>query len=262
MKESYLPYSGKHRIGRGEVGKLIDEFNRAIKDSKFQRHKQIVDMVPAAGGVVLDYGCGWGCISRAVAEKGNKVIGIDQFEGALEVARDFNSHKDVEFKNTKINDFDSEMFDVVISSQVLEHVHNPGIYLRNINRVLKTGGILVISVPNVINLFFLWQQLKKAQSALFSKISCRVLENYSKDSDHIQSWDPKTFVALHASVGFGYVEHRYLEGMYLPYGQYKHVTVPWGGRYFHTKNIRLRNLSYTMVFKFRKLKYVEISPED
>ena len=262
MKEAYRLYSDKEPVRREEVQRIIDEYNDGIRNNRFQRYSHIVDMIPANAGWVLDYGCGWGCIAKAIAEKGNKVIGIDQFDGAVEIARDFNSHDNVQFVRKGITEFDDESFDVVNSNQVLEHVHNPGIYLKNVNRVLKDGGYLVVSVPNVINFYYFRRQISRSQTEYFRKISADVLERYSKDSHHIQGWEPTTFVNLHASLGFGYVRHRYVEGMYLPYGKCKHVTVPWGGKYYHTRNRWLRNLSFTMIFKFRKVKFVDIQPED
>jgi len=48
--------------------------------------------------------------------------------------------------------FDDGEFDSVLTSQVLEHVFNPDEFLSEINRVLKGGGILLISVP------FVWDE--------------------------------------------------------------------------------------------------------
>jgi len=145
---------------------------------------------------------------------------------------------------------------------VLEHVHNPGLYLRNANRVLKQGGLLVISVPNVINLLFLAAQLRPDHSQHYHRISLDMLENYAKDSVHIQSWEPHAFINLLASTGFEYLKHRFLEGTVLPVGKARHSKVPWGGRYWHSGIRPINNLSYTMLFKFRKVCFVDIQPED
>lgn len=211
---------------------------------------------------VLDYGCGWGCLTRAIAEKGNEVTGIDMSHDAIEIALDFNSHPNVNFFRANIKDFEDESFDVVNSNQVLEHVHNPGIYLKNCNRILRKGGFLVVSVPNVINLNFLFVQLSKGLNEKYESISMEVLENYSKDSHHIQAWDPVAFVRLLASTGFLYVEHKFVEGVYLPIGPSRHTRWPLGGSYYHTKNKRLKNLSYTMLFKMKKVRFLDIYPED
>ena len=43
--------------------------------------------------------------------------------------------------------FDNESFDVIISTEVLEHVPNPDLYLQEVMRVLKPGGIFFFTVP-------------------------------------------------------------------------------------------------------------------
>lgn len=262
MKDLYELYKGKDLVTKEEVSKMINNYNNNISNC-FIRYKHIVDQIPAGVGRVLDYGCGWGCITKAIAEKNNNVIGVDSFNGALEVAKDFNPHPRVRYLNSsEIKKLKPESFDYINSNQVLEHVHNPGIYLKNINLLCKIGGFLVISVPNVINLRFIFRQLRKSLEKNFAILSEKILSSYAKDSDHIQGWDPEAFVRLHASLGFKYIKHKFIEGMYLPYGKYKHVTVPWGGCYYHTKNNRLKNLSRTMLFKFQKVKFVNIDPCD
>lgn len=262
MKSHYLLYAGKPPVEREEVQRIIEAYNAGIRHNHFQRYMHILAMIPSGIGRVLDYGCGWGCLSRAIAEKNNQVVGIDPFEGALEIARDFNAHPSVEYLNQKITDFEPDSFDLVNSNQVLEHVHNPGLYLSHANSVLKIGGMLVISVPNVINLHFLAAQLRPDHSSHFRRISQEIISNYSKDSVHIQSWEPHTFINLLASTGYEYIQHRFLEGTIIPFGKSRHSRFPWGGRYWHTRVPSLKNLSYTMLFQFKKVRYVEIQPED
>ncbi len=48
-------------------------------------------------------------------------------------------------------DFEPDFFDVVISIEVLEHLRDPDNYLSEIVRVSKTGGIVLMSTPNVIS---------------------------------------------------------------------------------------------------------------
>lgn len=48
--------------------------------------------------------------------------------------------------------FDSAQFDSIVTNQVLEHVFNPDEFLNEINRVLKTGGKLLLTVP------FVWDE--------------------------------------------------------------------------------------------------------
>ncbi len=115
---------------------------------------------------------------------------------------------------------------------------------------------------NIINLKYFLSQFRPDHTYQFYKISEDILEHYNKDNHHIQSWEPRCFITLHASLGFEYVEHSFIEGVILPFGPLKHATTPWGGRYYHTNIKGLKNLSYTMLFKFRKVKFIDINPED
>lgn len=48
-------------------------------------------------------------------------------------------------------DFESDFFDIVISIEVLEHLRDPATYLTEILRVVKKGGIVLMSIPNVVS---------------------------------------------------------------------------------------------------------------
>ena len=51
--------------------------------------------------------------------------------------------------------FENDVFDIVLMTEVLEHVENVDITLREINRVLKIGGLILVTVP------FIWPQHEK-----------------------------------------------------------------------------------------------------
>ena len=147
-----------------------------------------------------------------------------------------------------IADILDETYDYVVSNEVIEHTHNPGNYLMECNRVLKIDGFLVISLPNIINLRFFAGQIADFDSKFKEYFSN---SKYDKTHDHIQAWDSLTFMTLLNSMGFEYVAHEFMEGMALPMGKYLNLNVP-----------RIKNLSYTMMFKVQKKKFVEISNFD
>jgi len=53
--------------------------------------------------------------------------------------------------------FADETFDIVISCETIEHVHEPEVAVRELTRVLKTHGTLYLTTPNYFNLFGLWR---------------------------------------------------------------------------------------------------------
>jgi len=234
-----------------EAKDFIDWYRRSIHRS-FDRHMVISRHVPR-GSYALDYGCGWGTFSEILhAERGCRVDGIDLDPHSIEIAKDMVGEEDgLSFSVKHIGEIADEIYEVVLSTQVIEHTFNPGFYLKECNRVLQTGGLLIISLPNIIAPRYIYGLLAMSDARVsFSKIS-RTMKNHDRTHDHLQAWDPITFCRLICALGFEFVDYEPMEGLPLPRGHYwRH---PWW---------RFKNLSYTMMFKVRKYKYVDIQPTD
>jgi 2-polyprenyl-6-hydroxyphenyl methylase/3-demethylubiquinone-9 3-methyltransferase len=105
--------------------------------------------------MLLDAGCGTGWFSKAACEKGANVFSMDLGEKLLQkVAEKCNSHRVV--GSILEIPFPDNTFDYVISSEVIEHVPEPYKAIHEIYRVLKPGGIMVISTPNKFWKWTLW----------------------------------------------------------------------------------------------------------
>jgi len=104
------------------------------------------------GKVVLDAGCGNGFfIPNLLKGKPKKVIGIDISKWLIEIAKRKITAKNVEFYQmdlTKKLDFEDNFFDVVVSYNVLQEIKNISTPLREMRRVLKQNGRLVISITH------------------------------------------------------------------------------------------------------------------
>jgi 2-polyprenyl-3-methyl-5-hydroxy-6-metoxy-1,4-benzoquinol methylase len=102
--------------------------------------------VGGPGRRVLDLGCRSGALTRSYLA-GNDVIGLDVDRHALVEAQRrgiATCWADVEHELP----FDAAEFDVVVAGELLEHVRDPRLLLRDVRRVLRPGGRLVGSVPN------------------------------------------------------------------------------------------------------------------
>ncbi|MBF0569948.1 MAG: methyltransferase domain-containing protein [Candidatus Omnitrophica bacterium] len=100
-------------------------------------------------GKVLDLGCGSGESSLKLAELGFQVTGAD-----MDVGR-FKYHDRLSFVPCDLKDplnIPPGTYDYVIFLEVIEHIYNPGMVMAEISRVLKPGGRLIISTPNVSNI--------------------------------------------------------------------------------------------------------------
>jgi len=102
------------------------------------------------GGRVLDVGCGNGVISRHLGQFGYEVLGIDISQKTIDVARSKNKLPNVRFEAVSAEALTAQgqQYDAVICSEVLEHLHQPGLLLHTIYASLKPEGVLIVTVPN------------------------------------------------------------------------------------------------------------------
>ena len=99
------------------------------------------------GKTLLDLGCGTGWFSKRAMEAGADVYSVDiGFNLLKKVAEKCNSKKIVsDGASLGIKD---GVFDLVIATESIEHTFDPKAVLGEIHRVLKDGGILILTVPN------------------------------------------------------------------------------------------------------------------
>lgn len=98
---------------------------------------------------ILDLGCGDGVLSHLLNSKGAIVSGIDYSEIAIEFAKEKTKGSTIDFTHGSAYDlpYDDNSFDIVVSSDVIEHLQNTSIYLSEIKRVVRPKGLVVISTP-------------------------------------------------------------------------------------------------------------------
>jgi 2-polyprenyl-3-methyl-5-hydroxy-6-metoxy-1,4-benzoquinol methylase len=95
---------------------------------------------------LLDVGCGQGWFLDAAKERGWQVYGTEYSDKAVELC----SLRGIEMKKGILDptDFKGLEFDVIFSSEVLEHINNPVSELSNMNILLRKGGLLYLTTPN------------------------------------------------------------------------------------------------------------------
>ncbi|MCP4571361.1 MAG: class I SAM-dependent methyltransferase [bacterium] len=100
---------------------------------------------------VLDYGCGGGRIVSLMRTRGLDAYGCDVFYGGSQALQNVPPEL-LDTAIRKIEDdripFPDEHFDLVVTNQVLEHVKDLDLVLREIHRVLKPGGRVLALFPD------------------------------------------------------------------------------------------------------------------
>ncbi|MDO4777519.1 MAG: bifunctional 2-polyprenyl-6-hydroxyphenol methylase/3-demethylubiquinol 3-O-methyltransferase UbiG [Cardiobacteriaceae bacterium] len=104
------------------------------------------------GKRILDIGCGGGILTEALYHAGALVSGIDLSEAVIEAAREHaaleNLAIDYRVQSTGECVAAGEQYDHVTCLEMLEHVHDPGAILRDIEALLKPGGYAFFSTIN------------------------------------------------------------------------------------------------------------------
>ena len=138
---------------------------KAFYDQKYTKGQEIsrtskqftLDCVAAEKTLdILDIGCGSGANSIALAQKGHRLHGVDVSEVAIKqyCRHGFDGRvADIEFGL----DYPDASFDLAFCSEVIEHMTSPEILASEISRILKPGGLLVLSTPN--SAFWLYRLL-------------------------------------------------------------------------------------------------------
>lgn len=152
----------QQNIDNAEINKF-DELARKWWDpnSEFKplhdinplRVDYITERVRIDGARVLDFGCGGGILTEALARAGAKITGIDMAPKPLEVARlhRHESELDIDYQLTTIEEYATAHageFDVVTCLEVLEHVPSPESVIGSCKALLKPGGHLFLSTIN------------------------------------------------------------------------------------------------------------------
>jgi SAM-dependent methyltransferase len=138
-------------MGKAELEERISNAHYSL-GSEFERSSKIFTRKFVSNSSVLkilDVGCGTGLNAQKFADQGHSVVGIDLSPVAIEKfnLRGFKGLVcDVErVGGVPLAD---ATFDLVFASEVIEHLVETESFLREVHRLLRPGGTLVLSTPN------------------------------------------------------------------------------------------------------------------
>lgn len=130
----------------------------------YQTKKDLIENLIRSSDTVLDVGF-WGqgvdpanpaWLHNIIKAKAKEVYGLD-LEVGDEFLKDSVHYKKIAAEHAQ---FDVK-FDIIFAGDLIEHLVNPGLFLDACKKMLKEGGLLILTTPNTFNLFNLVEKVTK-----------------------------------------------------------------------------------------------------
>lgn len=149
----------------------------------------------------LDVGCGTGnSYARELQRRGGDYVGVDVSETAVAAARAAGLQAEVIADAAELP-FPDESFDLVLCVEVFEHLFAPDSAAREIRRVLRPGGRLVASTPNVAY----WRLRANLLFGLWNPLGDELSREQPWRDPHIRFFTPVTLRRMLMMAGFAAV---------------------------------------------------------
>jgi len=152
---------------------------------------------------ILDLGCGAGRLSLYAAKYAKFVAGVDYIDQAIDYGKKFAvlcSVKNVEFNVGDLDTYSKKKFDVILISEVLQHVNNPQATLFRCKKILNKHGFVIINIPSFDNFRgAVWLTLQK----LF-KLPMSLTDTFQISADQMYSIAKKAGFNVVKTVGISY----------------------------------------------------------
>ena len=114
-------------------------------------YKAYIESLPFINGDVLELGCGEGRGIDLINQKAKTFTAVDKIDSVVNNLKErYPSNKFIASSFPPLNIFDDNSFDTIISFQVIEHIKNDKLFVKEIYRLLKKGGKALITTPNIL----------------------------------------------------------------------------------------------------------------
>jgi SAM-dependent methyltransferase len=136
---------------------------------------QLVVPLVKLGIRVADIGAGEGFFSQLLGEHVKSKLGLEPAEviTACDIFPEYFRYPEVSCLKISADGrlpYDDESIDIACSLEVIEHVEDQFAFTRELHRILRPGGLAIISTPNVLNLNSRWRNMHSGFATLFDPL--------------------------------------------------------------------------------------------
>jgi 2-polyprenyl-3-methyl-5-hydroxy-6-metoxy-1,4-benzoquinol methylase len=136
-----------------KFGNLRQQEYHGIQEmAAFRLHPDVMSMLEPyirKGMEVLDFGCGQGAFSQRLIDAGITVDGCDL--DVSQIKASVRNRYELDLNKQSITDSIPVKYDMIVAMEIIEHLQNPWKYLSDSIALLKDGGLIVLSTPNISN---------------------------------------------------------------------------------------------------------------
>ncbi|MBX2843361.1 MAG: class I SAM-dependent methyltransferase [Flammeovirgaceae bacterium] len=130
-----------------EITSHEDQSDNVIHQRLFYAYVKAAEII---SGDVLEIGCGAGRGLQLLADKCDNYTAIDKNKELLDLhQKAYPNFKFIHENIPPLSFLEDNSFDYIISFQVIEHLYNDNLFIKEIQRVLKPGGKAIITTPNI-----------------------------------------------------------------------------------------------------------------
>jgi 2-polyprenyl-3-methyl-5-hydroxy-6-metoxy-1,4-benzoquinol methylase len=149
-------------------------------------------------------------LHKRIAEVNPRVLGVDIDREGISVlkSKGFN----VTVADVQTMDLDRQ-FDTVVAGEIIEHLENPGGFLRNMHQHLRPGGVIIISSPNPFYAGSSWKIWRYGKPAVHE--------------EHVSWQDPTTLTQLLKRTGFEPIEGYWIQPIPKLFKTWKRLLRPY-----------------------------------
>lgn len=183
-----------------QVAPLYDFFENTFNHAVYDGTGLAVAQLLGPGDEVLECACGTGAISTFLAPICKRLIATDFSEGMLKQAR----KKLAKYRNVMVERADitklhyaDDSFDIVVAGNVIHLLPDPGAVMRELERVARPGGIIV--VPTYV-------KRRPSKQGIIPKILAKL------GADFKEQFDVDSYRAFFEKLGYRNVTYTVIEG--------------------------------------------------